>query len=304
MCKSKPTLVVMAAGMGSRYGGLKQIDPVTENGEIILDFSLYDAERAGFEKAVFVIREENLEDFHDILDDGAAKHVQIEYAFQKTDDLPPGFEVPQGRKKPWGTGHAILSAKDKVDASFAVINGDDYYGPEAFKKIYNFLEAQQEENRFAMVAYELKNTITQNGHVSRGVCTVEDEFLTDIVERSKIMRINGKTAFEDEDGKWMQIDENTPVSMNLWGYGKMMMDALEDGFEDFLMETIKKNPLKGEYLLPKVTDKLIKEGKADCKVLFSQDRWHGITYREDKQQVSEAMRKLREQGVYPEKLWK
>ena len=301
----EPTLVVMAGGLGSRYGGLKQIDPVTEAGEIILDFSLYDAFMAGFKKAVLVIREENLQDFRDIFDKRAGKYMDIEYAFQKLEDLPEGYEIPEGREKPWGTGHAIMTAREKVDGPFAVINADDYYGPTAFQTIYDFLSQVNEDGKFTMVAYNLKNTITENGHVSRGVCTVSDDhYLTDIVERTKIMRKEGKIAYTEDEENWVQLDEETPVSMNFWGYTRNMMDELVDRFGEFLDDALVSNPLKGEYLIPKVTDQLIREGKATCKVLESKDKWYGVTYREDKESVSNALESMKDKGLYPDILWK
>ena len=301
----EPTLVVMAGGLGSRYGGLKQIDPVTEAGEIILDFSLYDAFMAGFKKAVLVIREENLQDFRDIFDKRAGKYMNIEYAFQKLEDLPEGYEIPEGREKPWGTGHAIMTAREKVDGPFAVINADDYYGPTAFQTIYDFLSQVNEDGKFTMVAYNLKNTITENGHVSRGVCTVSDDhYLTDIVERTKIMRKEGKIAYTEDEENWVQLDEETPVSMNFWGYTRNMMDELVDRFGEFLDDALVSNPLKGEYLIPKVTDQLIREGKATCKVLESKDKWYGVTYREDKESVSNALESMKDKGLYPDILWK
>ena len=301
----EPTLVVMAGGLGSRYGGLKQIDPVTEAGEIILDFSLYDAFMAGFKKAVLVIREENLQDFRDIFDKRAGKYMDVDYAFQKLEDLPEGYSIPEGREKPWGTGHAIMTARDKVDGPFAVINADDYYGPTAFQTIYDFLSQVDEDGKFTMVAYNLKNTITENGHVSRGVCTVSDDhYLTDIVERTKIMRKSGKIAFTEDEENWVELPEETPVSMNFWGYTRNMMDELVARFPEFLDEALKSNPLKGEYLIPKVTDQLIREGKATCKVLESKDKWYGVTYREDKESVSSALESMKDKGLYPDVLWK
>ena len=301
----EPTLVVMAGGLGSRYGGLKQIDPVTEAGEIILDFSLYDAFMAGFKKAVIVIKEEFLQDFRDIFDHRAGKYMKIEYAFQKMDDIPKGYQVPEGREKPWGTGHAIMTARNYVDGPFAVINADDYYGPTAFQTIYDFLSQVDEDGKFTMVAYNLKNTITENGHVSRGVCTVSDDrFLTDIVERTKIMRREDKIAYTEDEENWVELAEDTPVSMNFWGYTRNMMDELVDRFSEFLDETLKTNPMKGEYLIPKVTDQLIREGKATCKVLESKDKWYGVTYREDKENVSNALESMKDKGLYPDILWK
>lgn len=300
----EPVLVVMAAGMGSRYGGLKQIDPVTDKGEIILDFSLYDAMMAGFKKVVFVIKEENLEDFKALVDDKAGKHMEVVYAFQKLDDLPAGYEVPAGRVKPWGTGHAIMTARKYVDGPFAVINADDYYGPGAFQSIYDFLSGVTDKGQFTMVSYLLKNTITENGHVARGVCSVDENgYLSDIVERTKIMRVDGKIAYTEDEENWTQLADDTPVSMNFWGYTGEMMDELVNRFAGFLDEALKTNPEKAEYFIPKVTDELIKEGKATCKVLTSRDRWYGVTYKEDKQVVMDALQSLKDKGMYPDVLW-
>lgn len=301
--KKKPTLLVMAAGMGSRYGGLKQIDKITEEGEILLDFSLYDAKRAGFDRAVFVIREEHRDLFEEILENGAARHMEIDYAYQKLEDIPEGFSIPQGRKKPWGTAHAVWSARDLIDGPFAIVNGDDYYGPEAFKTMYEFLAKQEKPGDFAMVAYELKNTITENGHVSRGVCRLENGYLADIVERSKIMRLDGQIAYEDQGASWQPLAEDTPVSMNLWGYSPLILEEIGRRFPAFMEEALREDPLKAEYLIPKITDDLIKEGLATCKVLQTGDKWYGMTYPEDKAMVQEALKAKKQQGQYPEKLW-
>ncbi|HIW40292.1 MAG TPA: nucleotidyltransferase [Candidatus Eubacterium pullicola] len=301
----EPILVIMAAGMGSRYGGLKQIDPVTDKGEIILDFSLYDAMMAGFKKAVFVIKEENLDDFKRLIDGRAGKHMEIQYAFQKLEDMPQGYSVPEGRVKPWGTGHAIMSARNYVDGPFAVINADDYYGPGAFQTIYDFLSGVTDRGQFTMVSYLLKNTITENGHVARGVCSVDENgYLADIVERTKIMRVDGKISYTEDERTWTPLEEDTPVSMNFWGYTGEMMDELVKRFPEFLDDAIKNNPEKAEYLIPKVTDDLIKEGKATCRVLTSSDRWYGVTYREDKENVMNALQSLKDKGIYPDVLWK
>ncbi len=303
----KPTLLVMAAGMGSRYGGLKQIDPVTDEGEIILDFSLFDAKRAGFEDVVFVIRKETEQDFRDIFDEKIGKQLNITYAFQEINDLPEGFSVPEGRAKPWGTGHAILSARNIIKGPFAVINADDYYGAEAFETMYNFLAKAKDEDYydFCMVGYDLKNTLTENGYVSRGVCKVsKDGMLIDIVERTHIENKEQGPAFTEDEGEtWEPLSDEDVVSMNLWGYTNSMMQELKEEFPIFLEEAMKNNPLKGEYLIPKVTDALIKEGKAKVKVLSSKDRWYGVTYKEDKEIVSKGLKSLKETGLYPSKLW-
>lgn len=301
--KEKATLLVMAAGMGSRYGGLKQVDKVTEAGEILLDFSLYDAWRAGFDRAIFVIREEHRPLFEDILGQGAGRVMKIDYAYQKLDDLPEGYSAPKGREKPWGTAHAIWSARHLLEGPFAIVNGDDYYGPAAFKKIYDFLEEEEDPASFAMVAYELEKTLTDKGHVSRGICRVEDDHLVDIVERSKIMRMGNKVVYEDQEGAWQDLDPNSWVSMNLWGYSPMMVEEIGKRFPDFLQEALASNPLKAEYLIPEITDQLIKEGLARCAVLKTQDSWYGMTYPEDKERVQEALEEKKIKGDYPEIIW-
>lgn len=315
---NKPVLIIMAAGMGSRYGGLKQIDPVSDKGEIILDFSLYDAMMAGFEDVVFVIKEENEADFRALIDERAGKHMNVRYAFQKLEDIPEGYKVPEGREKPWGTCHAVMSARHLVNGPFAVINADDYYGPGAFQSMYDFLEKSAEEAakeeaagtkpaqyEFCMIGYELKNTITENGHVSRGVCDVTDGgYLKDIVERTKIMRRDGGIQYTEDGESWVTLPEDTVVSMNFWGFSKDMMTEMVAGFPEFLDEALKTNPLKGEYFLPGVVDTLLKEEKARVRVLRSRDKWYGVTYKQDKQTVVDALQAMKDKGLYPDVLWK
>ena len=304
---NKPILVVMAAGMGSRYGGLKQMDPVGKNGEIIMDYSLYDAYQAGFRKVVFIIKEEMMEDFKEVIGNRAEKVMEVAYAFQKLDDLPAGFAVPEGRVKPWGTGHAVLAARNHIDGPFAVINADDYYGAEGFKKIFDFLVNVQDDEKFhyTMVGYELMNTLSENGHVARGVCTVDDKgMLAGVTERTRIEKKGEGAAFtEDEGATWTALDHDTIVSMNLWGFTASMMEALRERFPVFLENTIRNNPLKGEFFLPFVVNDLLDEGKADAKVLTSGDKWFGVTYKEDKPVVVAAIAKLTEEGKYPSPLW-
>lgn len=300
---NKPVLLIMAAGMGSRYGGLKQIDKMTNEGEIILDFSLFDAYRAGFKKAVLIIKEEYLDDFKAILDNGAGRFLDIEYVFQDMADIPEKCVIPEGREKPWGTAHAIMSARNKINSSFAVINADDFYGENAFREMYKFLENTKSEGEFSMVAYELQNTVTESGSVSRGVCTISEEgYLDDIVERTEIVKIEDEIRF-NENGEWHKLEKDTSVSMNFWGYTKGIMVELENRFLNFFNNELKENPLKAEYLIPKITDELIKEGKASCKVLKSKDSWYGVTYKEDKERVKVALKTLKEKGEYPNKLW-
>ena len=304
----KPTLVIMAAGMGSRFGGLKQIEPVSEQGEIILDFSLYDAVMAGFQKVIFIIKEENEKDFRALIDERAGKHIDVEYAFQRLDDLPAGYSVPEGREKPWGTAHAVLAARKLTDGPIAVINADDYYGPGAFKSIYRFLESARDNDKydFCMVGYNIENTLTENGYVSRGVCrTSEAGLLEEITERTKIQWQGNKIVYTEDDGaSWQELSRGTVVSMNFWGFTPSMMKEMEDRLPAFLDNAMRDNPMKGEYFLPGVVDQLIKEGKAQVKVLRSMDRWYGVTYKEDKDSVVAALRSMKAKGEYPEVLWK
>ncbi len=305
--RTRPKLLVMAAGMGSRYGGLKQIDPVTKEGEIIIDFSLYDAMKAGFRDVVFVIRKENEKDFRELIDNKAGRKLNITYVYQDIDDLPKGFKVPDGRTKPWGTGHAILSARHVVNGAFAVINGDDYYGPSAFASIFEYLSKAKDKEKydFCMVGYKLKNTLTDNGYVSRGVCTISEEgTLENIEERTKIKKGENSPAYTEDDGEtWIEIDEESVVSMNLLGYTKSMMDELNQTFPEFLRDALENNPLKGEFLIPKVTGQLIVDGKAEVKMLSSKEKWFGVTYKEDKEYVSKSIEDLKKKGVYPKVLW-
>lgn len=302
----EPTLIIMAAGMGSRYGGLKQIDPVSDQGEIILDFSLYDAMMAGFKRVIFVIKEEMEDAFRELIDERAGKHMEVHYAFQKLDDIPKGFEIPKEREKPWGTAHAVYSCRELIDGPFAVINADDYYGSGSFQMIYEFLSENKDDNAFCMVGFRLENTITENGHVARGVCkTTEDKKLTEVIERVKIMRHEGKIACTEDDGEtWIELDPKAIVSMNFWGYTKQMLVEIEKNLPLFLKDSIKNNPIKGEYYLPVLTDQLIKENKATVQVLESKDKWYGVTYKEDKTGVVNALQSMKDKGLYPEKLWK
>lgn len=304
----KPILVIMAAGMGSRYGGLKQIDPVDEQGDKIIDFSLYDAKRAGFEKVVFIIKEENLELFKECIGDRVSKVMEVEYAFQKLDDIPEGFTVPEGRVKPWGTAHAVYSARKAIgDAPFAVINADDYYGVEAFAKLYEFLNTHEDDEkyRYAMVGYRLGNTLTENGSVSRGCCSTDEEgFLSDIVERTKIVSTEDGAAYTEDDGQtYIPISRDAIVSMNFWGFTPSFLKELDGAIQYFFENKVNDNPLKAECYLPMEVDKLLKEGKASVNVLTSGDKWFGVTYKEDKPHVQASVKALKDAGVYPEKLW-
>ena len=303
----KPVLVIMAAGMGSRYGGLKQIDPVDNEGHIIMDFSIYDAKRAGFEKVVFIIKKAIEKEFKAGIGDRISQYMNVEYVYQELDTLPEGFEVPEGRVKPFGTGHAILSCKDVVDGPFAVINADDYYGVHAFQEIYNYLTENEDDEKYhyAMVGYILSNTLTENGYVSRGICEMDkDAFLTGITERTHIEQRDMGVQFTEDDGKtWEDIAADSIVSMNMFGFTASMLKELECRFPEFLEKGLKENPMKCEYFLPSVVSDLIEEDKADVKVLRSEDRWYGITYKEDKEAVVSAVQKLKDTGVYPQHLW-
>ena len=303
----KPVLVIMAAGMGSRYGGLKQIDPVDKEGHIIMDFSIYDAKRAGFEKVVFIIKKAIEKEFKAGIGDRISQYMDVEYVYQELDTLPEGFEVPEGRVKPFGTGHAILSCKDVVDGPFAVINADDYYGVHAFQEIYNYLTENEDDEKYhyAMVGYILSNTLTENGYVSRGICEMDkDAFLTGITERTHIEQRDMGVQFTEDDGKtWEDIAADSIVSMNMFGFTASMLKELECRFPEFLEKGLKENPMKCEYFLPSVVSDLIEEDKADVKVLRSEDRWYGITYKEDKEAVVSAVQKLKDTGVYPQHLW-
>ena len=303
----KPVLVVMAAGMGSRYGGLKQIDPVDKEGHIIMDFSIYDAVRAGFKKVVFIIKKENEADFKAAIGDRISKIIEVAYVFQDLNNLPEGCSIPEGRVKPWGTGHAILSCLDEVDGPFAVINADDYYGSHAFQMAYDFLSQNEEGDTYSymMVGYKLENTLTDNGHVARGVCvTDEDGHLVKINERTHIEKREDGAAYTEDDGKtWVEIPEGSTVSMNMWGFSASILKELKDRFSKFLDENLESNPLKCEYFLPFVVDELLTEKKATVKVLKSMDKWYGVTYKEDKPVVVAAIQKLKDEGLYPQKLW-
>lgn len=299
------TLVVMAAGMGSRYGGLKQIDPVNDNGEIIMDFSVYDAIRAGFDRIVFVIKREFAEDFKRITAKWNGSGLVIEYAFQDLADLPQGFEVPDGREKPWGTGHAVLAARPFIDGDFVVINADDFYGASSFRIVAEYLRGGSSDSAgdFCMAAYSVEFTLTENGTVSRGVCAVDsDGLLRSVVERTRIYRNDyGKIVYE-EDGIEYELPEGTPVSMNFWGFRKSFLDRLAEDFVSFLKDKMPADPLRAEFYLPTCVGNLLGRGEARVKVLLSGEKWFGVTYKEDKDAVSAALDAKKRDGIYPEKL--
>ena len=306
----KPILVVMAAGMGSRYGGLKQIDPVGSQGEAILDYSLFDAHEAGFETAVIIIKEAIKKDFMDTVGARLQKApMEIRYAYQELDKLPQGYTVPEGRTKPWGTCHAVVCAREAIgSAPFAVINADDYYGKAAFREIYNYLSAHGDDDkyRYCMVGYELGKTVTDNGSVARGVCQVNgDGYLESVVERTKIEKYAGGIRFTEDDGKtWTPLGDKTTVSMNMWGFTPSFAAESQARFPAFLDKALQENPMKGEYFLPSTVSALLAEDKATVKMLYSPDKWYGVTYAADKPVVVEALRTMTAQGLYPDGLWK
>ncbi len=285
------TLVVMAAGMGSRFGGLKQIEPIGPAGEVLLDYSVYDAQKAGFTKVVFVIKHAIEKDFKEMVGKRIANRVKVEYAFQETDKLPKGYECPADREKPWGTAHAILCCKEIVKEPFAVINADDYYGRSAFKKMADFL--REETPDYSMVGFRLSNTLTENGYVSRGVCEMEEGNLKSVTERTKI---SADCKYEDENGNWTELSKDTVVSMNLWGFRPDVFEYIETGFKAFLDEKI--NVPKSEYYLPTVVSERIERKEKNVRVLVAEDKWYGVTYKEDKQMVVDAITKMMQDGLY------
>ncbi|NLL73531.1 MAG: nucleotidyltransferase [Clostridiales bacterium] len=301
---SVTSLVIMAAGMGSRYGGIKQLEAVGPSGEIIMDYSIYDAIEAGFNKVVFIIRRDLEKDFREVIGDRIAKHVEVEYVFQEMDLLPSGYKKQEGRTKPWGTGHAVLCCKDIVKEPFAVINADDYYGKEAFRIIYNFLNSKEESsNLYCMAGFVLGNTLSDNGTVTRGICKADaDGWLVDIIETSGIIQEGNQAKAKDEDGNDTWINLDTVVSMNMWGFKPSLFGELEKGFEDFL-SNISPEDIKKEYLLPEMVGNLINSDKAKVKVLKTSDKWFGVTYKEDKDLVVASIKDLVDKGIYPAKLF-
>ena len=300
----KPCLVIMAAGMGSRYGGLKQMDPMDEQGHIIMDFSVYDAREAGFEKVVFIIKKEFEDVFRRTIGDRVSRSMEVAYAFQNLNDLPEGLSVPESRVKPWGTAHALLSARHVVNGPFVAINADDYYGKQAFRDQYRFLtETEDESSRYhySMSGYHLANTLTENGHVSRGVCTTDARgYLTDIVERTRIEWKDGVPAYTlDEGVTWTSLPAETPVSMNMWGFGRSFLAETEARFADFLNRGLAENPMKCEYYIPSVVHELLAAGRADVRVMTTPDKWYGVTYKEDKPMVQKAIADMKARGLYP-----
>lgn len=298
----EPTLVILAAGMGSRFGGLKQITAVDDHGHAIIDFSMFDAYRAGFRRVAFIIKHEIEEDFKAKVGHRAEKYFDVKYVYQQLDCLPEGYDIPEGRIKPWGTGHAVSCCAGVVDGPFAVINADDFYGPAAFSALYDFLSQDRPENEHAMVAYLLRNTVTENGHVARGICQVENGCLTDVVERTHIEKRGSDAAYTEDGESFVPLSGDTQVSMNCWGFGKSMLDELVRRFPVWLDDNLPVNPLKCEYFLPFVANALIKEGHGTVRVLDCAETWYGITYKDDLQSVIDAIRDMRSRGIYPEAL--
>lgn len=302
----KPVLVVMAAGMGSRYGGLKQIDPVGVRGEAILDYSIFDAHRAGFETVVIIIKKAIEKDFMETVGKRLQKApVEIRYAFQELDVLPAGYSVPEGRTKPWGTSHAVLCATEAIDgAPFAVINADDYYGASAYKVMYDYLSQNTDPYGYCMVGYELGKTVTDNGSVARGICETDDKgFLTVVTERTRIEKYSGGIHFTEDGENWVDVPADTTVSMNMWGFMPSFLEEINARFSAFLDKALPENPLKCEYFLPIPIAQLIQEKKATVKVLTSPDRWFGVTYAADKPVVVAELKKMTDEGKYPAGLW-
>ncbi|NLO85441.1 MAG: NTP transferase domain-containing protein [Clostridiales bacterium] len=300
----KPILVIMAAGLGSRYGGLKQIAPVDDGGHILIDYSIYDALQAGFERVVCIIKRELEAEFREVISDRIKTHVEIEFAYQRLDCLPEGYEIPQGRTKPWGTAHAVLCAKDLIDAPLCVINADDFYGRSAFESCAQFLGKLDDPSKHAMVGYKVENTLTENGHVARGVCdTDESAMLRSIVERTHIEPREGGAAFTENGTDFTFVPSGTFVSMNLWGFHESIMGEIEARFAPWLDENLPVNPMKCEYFLPLIPNQLLQEKKATVQVLPTNEKWYGVTYADDMLKVRAALQRMRDDGIYPKELW-
>jgi NDP-sugar pyrophosphorylase family protein len=299
----EPTLVIMAAGMGSRFGGLKQVEPMDPEGHPILEFSLFDARRAGFRRVVFIIKKELEQEFRNRVGERMERYFQVDYVFQELGRLPEGFLVPEGREKPWGTGHAVACCKGVVDGPFAVINADDFYGQTAFSALYDYLSTNQDDSRYAMVGYQVRNTVTEHGSVSRGVCEVENGFLTGVTERTKIFKRGNDAAYTEDGEHFVALSGDAIVSMNCWGFSAAMLDRLWTEFPAFLTRNLEKNPLKCEFYLPSVVNAQLTDGSATVRVLPCAESWYGITYREDVETVRRAIAEMKAKGVYPKELW-
>jgi len=299
---NEPTLVILAAGMGSRYGGLKQIDTVGDNGESIIDFTIYDSIQAGFKKLLLIIRKEHEEAFENHLVSKIRPFIDVEYVYQELTDLPEGVSVPEGREKPWGTTHALLSCREKIDGPFVICNADDYYGKDAFKKLYDYFASNPKEGEYAMAGYKIFNTLSSHGTVTRGVCKDKDGYLDEIKEVMNIRNNNGQSEYE-ENGEYIKIDNDTPVSMNFWGFLPDVMEKMQVLFTSQIEAGIANNPLKFEALLPNDVGRLVKENKCSVKILTSEDSWFGVTYKEDKPSVVEKFAQFKKDGLYPHDLW-
>lgn len=302
MCK-QPTLVIMAAGMGSRFGGLKQITPVDAEGHFIIDFSLYDAYRAGFRRVAFIIKRELEAEFREKIGTRMEKWFHVDYVFQELSCLPEGFTVPDGRVKPWGTAHAVACCRGVVDGPIAVINSDDYYGPSAFEAIYRFLTTNEREDCYAMVGYKLRNTVTENGSVARGICQHENGMLTDIVERTKIFKRGEDAAYTEDGETFYPLSGQSIVSMNFWGFPNRVLDVIWDGFPKFLQENLPGNPLRCEFYLPSVVNRALHDGAVGVQLLQCDETWYGVTYHEDLASVCDAIAAKKAAGQYPQHLW-
>lgn len=300
---NKPTLAILAAGMGSRYGGMKQIDGVGNHGEPIIEFSIYDAYEAGFKKVVLIIKKEHEELFRKALTDRVSKYMEVEFAYQEMTDLPEGISVPEGRVKPWGTTHALLALRNVVNEPFAIINADDFYGKDAYKVIYDYLINEITDDHYAMVGYACKNTLSESGTVTRGVCKEENGYLSKIQEIQKIAKKDGKAVYE-EDGKLVELADDALVSMNFWGFTPKIFSECETILESYLKEAIKENPLKCEHVIPTAIGDLVADQKCSVKMLSSKDQWFGVTYQEDKPMVMKKIQEMKDKGIYPDILWK
>lgn len=300
----KPTLVILAAGMGSRYGGMKQIDGVGSHGEPIIEFSIYDAYQAGFRKVVLIIRKEHEELFKNALTDRIARNgMEVEFAYQDMNNIPAGFTVPEGREKPWGTTHALLACKGVVNEPFAIINADDFYGRDAYKVVYDYLTTKITDSNYAMVGFKCLNTLTANGTVTRGLCEEKDGKLSHIVEIQKIALQDNHAVYEEE-GTWKPISDDALVSMNFWGFTPKVFEDVEPVFQDFLKNNLEKNPMKCEHVIPTAIGQLVNEGKITVEMLSSKDKWFGVTYKEDRPDVVNKIAEKKASGEYPDVLWK
>ena len=299
----EPTLVIMAAGMGSRFGGLKQMTPVDEEGHFIIDFSLYDAYRAGFRRVAFIIKREIEQTFRETIGARMEKWFHVDYVYQELDRLPEGFAVPEGRKKPWGTAHAVACCRGVVEGPFAVINSDDFYGRGAYEAIYRFLTENKAPHHYAMLGYQLRNTVTEFGSVARGVCHVQDGMLLDITERTKIFKRGQDAAYTEDGETFVPLSGDSLVSMNFWGFTPEILDEIWNAFPAFLAENLPVNPEKCEFYLPTFVGSRLADGKVRVRVLPCMETWHGVTYKEDLDSVKSAIGQLKREGKYPARLW-